>query len=280
MTMEISTTAYLTTIYGRGTAGYRAPEILKEPGHYNKRSDIWSLGCILFELIAGEPPFTSDFQVFDYALNKSSSFLKIQEAVARAPLAHPNQIEELIVATLKVDPQERPSASDLSFQIRELEYHSKRRASTTCANKRSQTLPWSLFRVSIAKSVRKAFLLVRKHPDDASAVLFTIASLDRLQQDHLLVGMALASLIIRSPPVRASMRLIPGWKRFVEKGRLMSRKARAVCHFIATVGVAICQIYAMFSRSKESWSREGLLVVTFVQFCFVLLELLLGYEEP
>eukprot|EP00127_Corallochytrium_limacisporum_P006812 Clim_evm27s236 gene=Clim_evmTU27s236 len=39
-----------------GTADYMAPEVLRRDG-YDLRADYWSLGCILFEFVAGYPPF-------------------------------------------------------------------------------------------------------------------------------------------------------------------------------------------------------------------------------
>lgn len=42
--------------------GLRAPELVLE-GHFNMAQDIWSFGCLIFELIAGRPPF----YVFDPA---------------------------------------------------------------------------------------------------------------------------------------------------------------------------------------------------------------------
>src|SRR5439155_9547274 len=37
-------------------AGYRAPEVLAG-GEADVRSDVYSLGCVVYELVAGRPPF-------------------------------------------------------------------------------------------------------------------------------------------------------------------------------------------------------------------------------
>lgn len=39
------------------TRWYRAPEILIANRHYTKGIDMWSLGCILGEMLAGKPVF-------------------------------------------------------------------------------------------------------------------------------------------------------------------------------------------------------------------------------
>ena len=48
---------------GRGTGGYRAPELLKEESEFTMKVDIWVLGCILYELVISKPAFASDFIV-------------------------------------------------------------------------------------------------------------------------------------------------------------------------------------------------------------------------
>lgn len=42
-----------------GTPYYMAPELFQDRGVYSFASDFWSLGCVLFELATGKPPFSA-----------------------------------------------------------------------------------------------------------------------------------------------------------------------------------------------------------------------------
>jgi NIMA (never in mitosis gene a)-related kinase 1/4/5 len=42
-----------------GTPYYASPEVWKDEP-YDEKSDIWSLGCVLYELITLKPPFRAE----------------------------------------------------------------------------------------------------------------------------------------------------------------------------------------------------------------------------
>jgi len=43
-----------------GTPYYMAPELFHDSGVHSFFSDFWSLGCVLYELAVGKPPFSSN----------------------------------------------------------------------------------------------------------------------------------------------------------------------------------------------------------------------------
>ncbi|MCA8975061.1 MAG: serine/threonine protein kinase [Planctomycetes bacterium] len=92
---------------GRGTPYYMAPEMLRRRGDH--RSDIYSLGVMLYEILCGVPPFTGDseWEVLNKHENAAPVFpphLSTSEraAIARClqkdPAARYQRVEELIAA--------------------------------------------------------------------------------------------------------------------------------------------------------------------------------------
>ena len=59
------------------TQWYRAPEILLGTSQYSTPIDVWSIGCIMAELVAKEPIFPGDSEIDQlYKIFKFESFLR------------------------------------------------------------------------------------------------------------------------------------------------------------------------------------------------------------
>jgi len=88
-----------------GTPYYMSPEQVDE-NKYNEKSDIWSLGCFLYELTALHPPFE--------AHNHLSLALKIKSGkVEKIPEIYSQNLEKIIHWMMNVEQDKRPSIRDI-----------------------------------------------------------------------------------------------------------------------------------------------------------------------
>ena len=87
-----------------GTPEYLSPEMAKKEGH-NEMVDIWALGVLMFEFLAGYAPFSGSCPKDLYANIKK---LKINWPVDFPPLA-----KNLITKILKLNPSERLSLEEI-----------------------------------------------------------------------------------------------------------------------------------------------------------------------
>lgn len=88
-----------------GTPFYMSPEICAAE-KYTLKSDIWSLGCIIYELCSREPPFNakSHFQLVQ----------RIKEGkIAPLPAIYSAELMAVIKDCLKVNPERRPDTAQL-----------------------------------------------------------------------------------------------------------------------------------------------------------------------
>lgn len=78
-----------------GTPYYMSPELLSE-SLYDSKSDIWSLGCVIYEMCALLPPFLADTQ--------SELTAKIKYGmVSRIPNRYSEELNQVVKAMLQVD---------------------------------------------------------------------------------------------------------------------------------------------------------------------------------
>jgi eukaryotic-like serine/threonine-protein kinase len=88
-----------------GTPMYMAPEQCRGAGAIDGRADLYALGCILYHLMCGRPPFVAD-GAGDYIAHHLYF-------APDSPRLHepglPEDVEQLILWLLKKEPQERPA---------------------------------------------------------------------------------------------------------------------------------------------------------------------------
>ncbi|XP_061763907.1 ribosomal protein S6 kinase beta-2-like isoform X1 [Nerophis ophidion] len=85
-----------------GTIEYMAPEILTRSGH-NRAVDWWSLGCLMYDMMTGSPPFTGE--------NRKKTIDKILKCKLILPPYLTIDAKDLLKKLLKKNPHQRLGSS-------------------------------------------------------------------------------------------------------------------------------------------------------------------------
>ncbi|MGH8721022.1 MAG: protein kinase domain-containing protein, partial [Burkholderiales bacterium] len=86
-----------------GTAAYMSPEQAAGTGQVDRRSDIYSLACVLYEMLAGQPPFTGPTVQAILARHSLDSVPRLK--IVREMI--PDQLERVINRALAKAPADR-----------------------------------------------------------------------------------------------------------------------------------------------------------------------------
>ena len=87
-----------------GTPYYASPEVWKDLS-YNYKSDIWSLGCVLYEIITLNLPFSN---------NLGDLYKNIMKGeIKKIPDRYSNDLDNIVHVLIQVNQDKRPSCKDL-----------------------------------------------------------------------------------------------------------------------------------------------------------------------
>jgi serine/threonine protein kinase len=98
----LSPEALTATLSVRGTAAYISPEQVRGD-RVDARADLYSLGCVLFEMLTGRTPFEGDLAALSYAHTHTPA-PRVRSINPDVPAA----MDELVAAMLEKDPDQRP----------------------------------------------------------------------------------------------------------------------------------------------------------------------------
>jgi serine/threonine-protein kinase len=97
-----------------GTPTYMSPEQCRGAGHVDQRSDVYALGCVLFALLCGRPPFQGE-GIGDLIV------MHLQEAPPTPSSVRPGlppEIDQIILRCLQKDPTQRfASGGELAIAL-------------------------------------------------------------------------------------------------------------------------------------------------------------------
>lgn len=94
-----------------GTAKYLAPEQARGVEQLDGRTDVYALGCNLFEMIAGRPPFTADSSTAGYVDLMKQHVEKTAPRLSDLVASIPTALDELVAEMLAKAPDDRPKSA-------------------------------------------------------------------------------------------------------------------------------------------------------------------------
>ena len=88
-----------------GTPYYASPEVWRDES-YSTKTDIWSLGCVIYEMCMLRPPFS--------ALNMDELYTKVQKCkILPFDSNYSSELKHLILKMMSLDFKQRPSCEDI-----------------------------------------------------------------------------------------------------------------------------------------------------------------------
>ena len=178
---------------GRAAGCYRGPELLQGNSTCTHKSDIWSLGCILYELITKRVAFSSPSSVLECSDSKMLTL-----PIPRGPGDGGENLSIILASMLQIDPSRRPTARQLAVEVgwkmyrwlakslvgREL-YAGARKAYELAIKKRSHYAHlWFLVAENLPTSIATEEIKRRRSSSSTTIVNFSALSADNETESY------------------------------------------------------------------------------------------------
>ncbi len=146
-----------------GTIQYMSPEQI-EGKEADARSDLFALGAVLYEMIAGRRPFEGKSQI-----SVASAILeKEPEPIGTLQPLTPPALEHIVTVCLAKNPDDRfQSAHDVKLALQWIAEHPSQldlQSAPSPAKSRFSVLPWVLLALIVVLTVSALLLLTRQRP--------------------------------------------------------------------------------------------------------------------
>jgi serine/threonine-protein kinase len=137
-----------------GTPTYMSPEQGMADPHLDGRTDIYSLGCVLYEMLAGQPPFTgrtTQALIARHSLDQVPSLTIVRQTI-------PEEVEDAVMTALAKVPADRyNTAGEFADALRALQHTGartvRRTGARTGTRKPSKEKKWGVIALFVALGV-------------------------------------------------------------------------------------------------------------------------------
>ncbi|KAM4829899.1 serine/threonine-protein kinase PLK1 [Thomomys bottae] len=137
-----------------GTPNYIAPEVLSKKGH-SFEVDVWSIGCIMYTLLVGKPPFETSCL--------KETYLRIKKNEYSIPKHISPVATSLIQRMLQTDPTARPTIHELLDDEFFTSGYIPSRLPITCLTIAPR---FSIAPSSLDPNIRKPLIVLNKGPEN------------------------------------------------------------------------------------------------------------------
>lgn len=128
----------------QGTPYWMAPEVIEMGEGVSFASDVWSVGCVVLELLTGEPPY---FQMQPMP----AMFAIVRDKRPPIPVNFSHELTEFLKLCWRKDPSKRPSCAQLLKHewLSDVEEVTESQKRNSAKNKNTNALPPALLSVEI-----------------------------------------------------------------------------------------------------------------------------------